>query len=335
LLDTFKKVEINIPLLDAIKQISKYAKFMKELCTYKRSLRKIDVQIVSTLTQSHLPPKCNDPGTFTVPCTIGEITIANALVDLGASINVMPSSVYDMLHLGELKPTNVIIQLANKSTAQPLGVIEDVLVKVDQLIFPTDFYVQDMQNEHSHHKSTLILGRPFLMSAKTKIDVYSGTLSMEFGEDLVQFNIFEAMKHPVEGHSILYEHSVFFIDDVKMKNDVDSCTQLDLEIEEEIMKFVKDSSDTMLEGCNCNNEQCLLCAEINSTICGKSFSFANLELTTSDEATVAIMEAKTPMEIPNNKNMPLELKTLPDHLKYVFLDVEQRLPVIIASNLSK
>jgi len=180
LLDTFKKVEINIPLLDAIKQIPKYAKFLKELCTYKRSLRKIDVQTVSALTQSHLPPKCNDPGTFTMPCTIGEITIANVLVDLGASINVRPSSVYYMLHLGELKPTSVIIQLVNKSTAQPLGVIE-----VDQLIFPIDFYVLDMQNEHSHHKSTLILGRPFLMTKKTKIDVYSGTLSMEFGEDLV------------------------------------------------------------------------------------------------------------------------------------------------------
>jgi len=106
-----------------------------------------------------------------------------------------------------------------------------------------------------------------------------------------------------------------------MKNDVDSCTQLDLEIEEEIMKFVKDLSDTMLEGCNCNNEQCLLCAEINSAICGKSFSFADLELTTSYEATVAIMEAtKTHMETPNNKSMPVELKTLLDHLKYVYLD---------------
>jgi len=69
-----------------------------------------------------------------------------------------------------------------------------VLVKVNQLIFPFDFYILDMQDEHSRHKLKLILGRPFLMTSKTKIDVHSGMLSMEFGEEAIQFNIFEAMK---------------------------------------------------------------------------------------------------------------------------------------------
>ncbi|XP_027344967.1 uncharacterized protein LOC113857369 [Abrus precatorius] len=179
LLDTFKKVEINIPLLDAIKQIPRYVKFLKELCTYKRNLKKRNVQLVSSLSQSSLPQKCGDPGTFSIRCTIGESSFASALLDLGASINVMPSAVYKMLHLGDLKPTNVIIQLANRSTAQPLGVLEDVLVKVNQLIFLADFYILDMQDENS----TLILGRPFLMTVKTKIDVHTGTLSMEFGDD--------------------------------------------------------------------------------------------------------------------------------------------------------
>ncbi|XP_014496783.1 uncharacterized protein LOC106758366 [Vigna radiata var. radiata] len=112
LLKIFQKVEINTPMLEAIKQVPKYAKFLKEVCTYKRGLRRPQIKNISTISKSGLPPKHSDPGHFTIPCTIGELTIAKALVDLGASINVMPSSVYKALHLGKLKPTSVIIQLA-------------------------------------------------------------------------------------------------------------------------------------------------------------------------------------------------------------------------------
>ncbi|RDX93517.1 hypothetical protein CR513_24195, partial [Mucuna pruriens] len=77
------------------------------------------------------------------------------------------------------------IQLANRSIVQPLGVLEDILVQVNELIFPADFYVLDMEDETSGKESTLILGRPFLMTARTKIDVNVGTLSMEFGDTLV------------------------------------------------------------------------------------------------------------------------------------------------------
>ena len=94
------------------------------------------------------------------------------------------------------------IQLANRSIVQPLGILDDVLVQVNELIFLADFYVLDMEDETSGKGSTLILGRPFLMTARTKIDVHVGTLSMEFGDTLVQFNIFEAMKHPTVDHSL-------------------------------------------------------------------------------------------------------------------------------------
>ncbi|RDX72685.1 hypothetical protein CR513_47787, partial [Mucuna pruriens] len=211
LLKMFRKVEINIPLLNAIKQVPKYAKFLKELCVHKRKKIKGSKEIggvVSTLTRneaiiacaSTLPKKCRDPGIFSVPCTIGECTFANAMLDLGASINVMPTSIYRSLNFGDLEPTGMTIQLANRSIVQPLGVLEDVLVQVNELIFPADFYVLDMEDETPGKESTLILGRPFLMTARTKIDVHAGTLSMEFGDTLVQFNIFEAM-HPTEDHS--------------------------------------------------------------------------------------------------------------------------------------
>ncbi|RDX89400.1 hypothetical protein CR513_28869, partial [Mucuna pruriens] len=107
-----------------------------------------------------------------------------------------------ILEFGDLEPTGMIIQLSNRSIVQTLGILEDVLVQVNELIFPTDFYVLDMEDETSGKQSTLILGRPFLMTATTKIDVHAGMLSMEFGDTLVQFNIFEAIKHPIEDHSL-------------------------------------------------------------------------------------------------------------------------------------
>ncbi|RDY04092.1 hypothetical protein CR513_12238, partial [Mucuna pruriens] len=214
LLKMFRKVKINIPLLNAIKQVSKFAKFLKELCVHKRKNMKGNKEIggvVSALTRKEefttgapqaLLKKCRDPGIFSVPCTIGESTFAEAMLDLGASINVMPASIYRVLNFGDLEPMGMTIQLANRSIVQPLGILEDVLVQVNELIFPTDFYVLDMEDETSRKESTLILGRPFLMTTRTKIDVHAGTLSMEFGDTLVQFNIFKAMKHPTEDHSL-------------------------------------------------------------------------------------------------------------------------------------
>uniref|UniRef100_A0A6N2NBX1 Reverse transcriptase n=1 Tax=Salix viminalis TaxID=40686 RepID=A0A6N2NBX1_SALVM len=131
LFETFWKVEINIPLLDAIKQIPRYAKFLKELCTNKRRLgteEKIRVgENMSAVIQRKLPQKCKDPGMFTIPCVIGDYTLGRAMLDLGASINVMPLSIYRFLNLGPLQETRVIIQLADRSNAYPEGIIEDVL----------------------------------------------------------------------------------------------------------------------------------------------------------------------------------------------------------------
>ncbi|RDX75971.1 hypothetical protein CR513_44086, partial [Mucuna pruriens] len=209
----FQKVEINIPFLDAIKQIPKYVKFLKELCVHKRRKMKGSREfggVVSALTKNDstagisqvLSKKCRDPGIFSVPCTIGKCTFTDAMLDLGASINVMPASIYRSLNFGDLEPTGMTIQLANRSIVQPLGVLKDVLVQINELIIPVYFYVLDMEDEASGKESTLILGRPFLMTTKTKIDVHAGTLSMEFGDTLVQFNIFEAMRHPTEDHSL-------------------------------------------------------------------------------------------------------------------------------------
>ncbi|CAM8917233.1 unnamed protein product [Rhodiola kirilowii] len=117
--ELFSKVEINIPLLDAIKQIPRYAKFLKELCTNRRRSTRYDQELmsrnVSAVIQRKVPPKCGDPGTYTIPCTIGNIRIENCMLDLGASINVLPFSIYSCLRIGPLEPTGLTIQLADRS----------------------------------------------------------------------------------------------------------------------------------------------------------------------------------------------------------------------------
>ncbi|RDX90458.1 hypothetical protein CR513_27668, partial [Mucuna pruriens] len=158
---------------------------------------------VFALIQPSMPKKYNDLGTFPIPCTIGKCSF-DAMLDLGATINVMPSSVYISFKLGASESTGIVIQLVNRSIAYPLGILEDVLVQVRDVIFPTDFYVLDMKDELSNKGPTLILAKPFLKTVRTKIDVHAGTLFMEFGDNKVECTIFEAMKHPTKNHSVFY-----------------------------------------------------------------------------------------------------------------------------------
>ncbi|CAN6677714.1 unnamed protein product [Malus baccata var. baccata] len=205
ILETFRKVQVNIPLLDAIKQVSRYAKFLKELCTTRKRISTKEVvkvgENVSAILQRKLPPKCKDPGSFTIPCVIGNTRFESAMLDLGASINVMPYSIYASMNLGELKNDGVIIQLADRSNVYPKGVLDDVLVQVNHLIFPADFYVLEM-DESDHAPSLPIFhGRPFMKTARTKIDVFNGTLTMEFDGEVINFNLSDSMKFPSENHS--------------------------------------------------------------------------------------------------------------------------------------
>ncbi|KAL0329028.1 UNVERIFIED_CONTAM: hypothetical protein Sradi_4889500 [Sesamum radiatum] len=158
ILDTFKKVEINIPLLDAIKQIPKYAKFLKELCTNKRKLKDKERIIfgknVSAVINRKLPEKCKDPGMFTLPCIIGNKRIERARLDLGASINVMPYSVYQALNLSTLQDTNVIIQLADRSLCSYMRIIKRngeirKRIKINWAITKTSFFCTICAKENS------------------------------------------------------------------------------------------------------------------------------------------------------------------------------------------
>ena len=117
------------------------------------------------------------------------------MLNLRASINVIPYSIYASLNLGLLEETRIIIQLADWSNVYPRGVMEDVLVQVNKLVFPTDFYVLDMEDEASYNSTPILLSRPFLKTARAMINVYEGILTMQFDGEIIKFNLFEAMRY--------------------------------------------------------------------------------------------------------------------------------------------
>ncbi|KAM1573919.1 hypothetical protein ACFX1Z_043322 [Malus domestica] len=234
ILETFRKVQVNIPLLDAIKQVPRYAKFLKELCTSRRRISNKEVvqvsENVSAMLQRKLPPKCKDPGSFTIPCVIGKTKFEQCMLDLGASINVMSYSIYASMNLGELKNDGVIIQLADRSNAYPKGVLEDVLVQVGNLIFPADFYVLDMEDSPYSTSLPILLGRPFMKTAQTKIDVAKGELTMEFGDELIKFKVPEYVKNPND------VRSCFAIDVIKNVGKEHSCAPIKKDVPRRITK---------------------------------------------------------------------------------------------------
>ncbi|CAN6557506.1 unnamed protein product [Malus baccata var. baccata] len=318
ILETFRKVQVNIPLLDTIKQVPRYAKFLKELCTTRRRISNKEVvqvsENVSAVLQRKLPPKCKDPGSFTIPCVIGNTKFEHAMLDLGASINVMPYSIYASMNLGELKNDGVIIQLANRSNAYPKGVLEDVLVQVDNLIFPVNFYVLEMEDSPNVTPLPILLGRPFMKTARTKIDVFKGTLTMEFDGEIINFNISEAMKFPKDDHS---------------------CFSIDV-LDELAQDYLDMLEDDPLE----------------TTIAQGIGMKPNLAVPKDEHAELVVaLESlpqhngtllnPIPIPVSTNTLLPsviqapvLELKPLPDYLKYVVLGDEETLPIIVSSSLT-
>ncbi|XP_061341668.1 uncharacterized protein LOC133287988 [Gastrolobium bilobum] len=195
-----EKLQINILIIEALENMPSYAKFMKILLSRKHKLKE-EMETValtakcSAIIQKKVPPKPKDPGSFSIACTIGNVHVGRALCDLGASINLMPLSFAKSLGITELKPTLLSLQLTDRSIKKPEGVVEDVLVKVNDYIFPVDFVVLDMKEDS---KVPLILGRPFLATTRVLIDVEQGKLVFRVNGEQFTVNMFEAMKYPKE-----------------------------------------------------------------------------------------------------------------------------------------
>ena len=171
------------------------SKFLKEVLRKKKKIAEEGIVnlICSAIIQQKLPAKMKDPGSFTIPCSIGKYEFKKALCDSGASINLMSLLVVQRLSLGELTPTAITLQMADRSMAQPEGILEDVLVKVGKFIFPVDFVIMQMEEDT---QVPLLLGRPFLATGAALIDVQKGEMTLRVWDEAVDFNINWSLEHP-------------------------------------------------------------------------------------------------------------------------------------------
>ena len=311
-------MKLNIPLLDAIKQIPSYAKFLKDLCTVKRKLgvnkEAFMTEQSTSLIRNNLPPKYKEPGSLTISIVVGNSKLGHALVDLGASVNLLPYSVYVDLRLGELEPTNITLQLADRSVKVPRGIVKDVLVQVDKFYFPVDFVVLDTQPVvNQGTQFPVILGRPFLATTNAIIHCRGGLMTLSFGNMTGNLNIFNVIKGMGD------EEDVFEV------NMVDSMVQ----------KYLDNVSyDDPLMSCLVNPTW-----DEEVTTSESEFIHSIIEHNEVLEANgwAPKFEPLPPIEdrvLPSEERPPkLKLKPLPSHLKYAFLGVEETFPVIISSSL--
>ena len=245
ILEVFKQVNINIPLLDAIQQVPSFAKCLKDLCTHKRTThvpkKAFLTSQVSSILSNQIPVKYKDPGCPTISCVIGDTFVEKALLDLGASVNLLPFSVYQALGLGELKKTNMTLQLADRSIKMPKGIVEDVLIKVGDFVFPVDFVVLETQPvSNPKNQIPIILGRPFLATSNALINCRNGSMKLTFGNMTIDLNIFNVGKE----YNELYEQPI----GVNLVNEIATWSSLeDSEIESFLKKDVKLNYETNRE----------------------------------------------------------------------------------------
>ncbi|XP_070014783.1 uncharacterized protein [Nicotiana sylvestris] len=198
-MEMLRQIQLNIPLMDALREIPGNAKMMKDLMS-----RKFDFQDLSTvtLTQTYsavvtrpMAQKVSDPGSFTVPCTIGSYAFAKTMCDLGANINLMPLAIYRKLAIGRARPTLILLQLADRTMKRLTGILDDVLVQVGKFVFPADFVILDCQVDE---EIPIILGRPFLAIGRSLIDCEIGELKMRLNNEEIIFNVQQSMRRPSE-----------------------------------------------------------------------------------------------------------------------------------------
>ncbi|GJZ18965.1 reverse transcriptase domain-containing protein [Tanacetum coccineum] len=195
-LDMIRVVRINVPLVDVLVGIPNYGKFLKKLVSNKHKLEQISAVFLSdessALIQNKVPPKLGDPKSFLIPCNFNKAFPCDALADFGASINLMPYTLYPKLSLETLKPTKICVRLAKKSFQYPIRIAENMLVEVGKFTFPVDFVILEMEEDS---KVPLILGRPFLHTADAVIRVKQIQLNLGVGTERMTFHMDSAMKH--------------------------------------------------------------------------------------------------------------------------------------------
>ncbi|RVW64673.1 Retrovirus-related Pol polyprotein from transposon 17.6 [Vitis vinifera] len=310
ILEVLRQVKVNIPLLDMIKQVPTYAKFLKDLCTIKRGLtvnkKAFLTEQVSAILQCKSPLKYKDPGSPTISVMIGGKVVEKALLDLGASVNLLPYSVYKQLGLGELKPTAITLSLADRSVKIPRGVIEDVLVQVDNFYYPVDFVVLDTDpTVKEANLVPIILGRPFLATSNAIINCRNGLMQLTFGNMTLDLNIFYMSKKQITPEEEEGPEELCIIDTL---------------VEEHCNQHMQDKLSESL-------------VDIEEGFSESPIGLATLQSWRKIEGILPLFneeeEAAVEEEIPK-----LNLKPLPVELKYTYLEANNQCPVVISSSLT-
>ncbi|XP_074288251.1 uncharacterized protein LOC141613417 [Silene latifolia] len=300
---------IKVPFRGRLKNTKveqQFGKFLEVVKYLERSFNKVETiaftEECSALLQSKSPPKLKDPGSFSIPCTIGTLVIDKALCDLGASVSVMPYSVYEKLNMGHLKVTNVTLQMADRTVKRPLGVLEDVPVKIGKFFILVDFIVLDMAEDT---QIPIILDRPLLHTTGAIIDVKQGRLTLEVGDDKVTFNLASTLAKPMIEDTCyaidIVDKSMFHYWTGSLLGDpLKGLIALD-DFAEDVQVYYR---------------------MMKAALKGKEFTIEKGEMVN------AIMETSCATEVKITERKPL-----PYHLKYVFLDDSEQYPVIVNAKL--
>ncbi|GJX20042.1 reverse transcriptase domain-containing protein [Tanacetum coccineum] len=359
--EIFRDLSFEISFTDALTLMPKFASTLKTLIGNKEKLSEMARtplnENCSAVILNKLPKKLGDPGRFLIPCEFSGINTCNALADLGASINLMPYSVWKDLSLPELTPTCMTLELADRSITEPIGIAKDVRLMVGKFQFPADFMVVDFEPDP---RVPLILGRSFLKTSRALIDVYEGEITLRVGKEAITFNLDQTSRYTAN-----YNHMT--------ANRIDVIELASEEYSQEVLGFsdsvaygnpspdydpiVSNSSPTLTPF---GDSDFLLLEEANAFIAINDEPISReIDATYYDpEGDILILEALLNSEplppLPNHKDYSpgireelkvveakssfdeppeVELKDLPPHLEYAFLEGDDKLPVIIAKDL--
>ncbi|GJR09333.1 reverse transcriptase domain-containing protein [Tanacetum coccineum] len=334
--EIFRDLSFKISFTDALMLMPKFASTLKTLIENKEKLSEMARtplnENCSAVILNKLPKKLGDPGRFLIPCEFSGINACNALADLGASINLMPYSVWKNLSLPELTPTCMTLELADRLISEPIGIAEDVYVTVGKFQFLADFVVVDFEPDP---RVPLILGRSFLMTSRALIDVYEGEITLRVGREAITFNLDQTSRYTAN-----YNHmTANRIDVIDMACEeysqevlggfIQTCDFLLFEEADSFLAIEDDPTSPKVDPTyyDPDGDILLLEAILNSDPSppppnqGTYFPETRKDL--------KICEANSSV----NEPPEVELKDLPPHLEYAFLEGDDKLPVIIAKDL--
>ncbi|GJS07048.1 reverse transcriptase domain-containing protein [Tanacetum coccineum] len=360
--EILKDLSFVISFTDALMLMPKFDSTLKTLIGNKEKLSEMARtplnENCSAVILNKLPKKLGDPGRFLIPCEFSGINTCNALADLGASINLMPYSVWKNLSLPELTPTCMTLELADRSISEPIGIAEDVYVTVGKFQFPADFVVVDFEPDP---RVPLILGRSFLKTSRALIDVYEGEITLRVGREAITFNLDQTSRYTAN-----YNHMT--------ANRIDVIDMACEEYSQEVLGFSNvissgnptpyydpivstvsptltpfgDSDFLLFEEADSflAIEDDPTSPEVDPTYYDPDGDILLLEAILNSEPSPPLQgnyfpETRKDLKIceANNEkssvNEPpeVELKDLPPHLEYAFLEDNNKLPVIIAKDL--